>query len=128
MCQEFCVNGCFFLAPQAILGGGKVGILVLDFHFSRAHSFSCFWPQFLIGWLGFGPLELDGDSRSQRSISPSRFTPAHPAEDGRPAGSRNAAARLSSSVPAWSTFWLCAPVPEIVASAPLPDSGTILGS
>jgi predicted nucleic acid-binding protein len=27
----------FFLAPQANLGGGKVGILVLDFHFSTAH-------------------------------------------------------------------------------------------
>jgi len=27
----------FFLAPQANLGGGKVGILVLDFQFSTAH-------------------------------------------------------------------------------------------
>ena len=37
--QEFCVNGSSFLAPQAILGGGKVGILILDFHFSRAPQF-----------------------------------------------------------------------------------------
>src|SRR5208283_888391 len=29
----------FFLAPQADRGGGKVGILILDFHFSTAHSF-----------------------------------------------------------------------------------------
>ena len=40
--QAFCVNGGFsfgfFLAPQANLGCGKVGILVLDFHFSTAHS------------------------------------------------------------------------------------------
>jgi hypothetical protein len=32
------VKRLFFLAPQAILGGGKVGILVLDFQFSTAHS------------------------------------------------------------------------------------------
>ena len=38
MCQAFCVNGLFFCA--GILGGGKVGILLLDFHFSTAHSFS----------------------------------------------------------------------------------------
>ncbi len=41
--QAFCVNGLFFLAPQAILGGGKVGIRFVDFHFSTAHSNSSFW-------------------------------------------------------------------------------------
>ena len=35
--QAFCLNGGFFLAPQANLGGGKVGILVLDFQFSTTH-------------------------------------------------------------------------------------------
>jgi hypothetical protein len=46
--QEFCVNGCSFPCAAGILGGGKVGILVLDFHFSTAHSFSCFWCSYFI--------------------------------------------------------------------------------
>jgi hypothetical protein len=41
--QEFCVNGRFLLAPQAILGGGKAGIRFVVFHFSTAHSDSSFW-------------------------------------------------------------------------------------
>ena len=32
----------FFPCAAGILGGGKVGILRLDFHFSTAHSFSSF--------------------------------------------------------------------------------------
>ena len=40
--QAFCVNGRSFPCAAGILGGGKVGILVLDFHFSTAHSFSSF--------------------------------------------------------------------------------------
>jgi hypothetical protein len=40
VCQAFCANGRFFPCAAGILGGGKVGILVLDFHFSTAHSFS----------------------------------------------------------------------------------------
>src|ERR1700722_7434079 len=42
MCQAFCVNGRFFPCAAGILGVGKVGILILDFHFSMAHSFSRF--------------------------------------------------------------------------------------
>jgi hypothetical protein len=38
--QAFCVNGRFFPSAAGILGGGKVGILLLDFHFSTAHSSS----------------------------------------------------------------------------------------
>src|SRR3954451_21718961 len=40
MCQAVCVNGRFFPCAAGILGGGKVGILSLDFHFSTAHRFS----------------------------------------------------------------------------------------
>jgi hypothetical protein len=43
MCQEFCVDGSFSFAPQADLGAGKAGVLVLDVHFSAAHSCAWFW-------------------------------------------------------------------------------------
>jgi hypothetical protein len=33
----------FFPCAAGILGGGKVGILILDFHFSMAHSSSSFF-------------------------------------------------------------------------------------
>src|SRR5258708_38045564 len=45
------------LLPQACRGGGKVGILVLDFHFSTAHNFPIlFWRA--------GPLEIGNSRRS----------------------------------------------------------------
>ncbi len=41
--QAFCVNGLFFPSAAGCRGGGKVGILGLDFHFPMAHSNSSFW-------------------------------------------------------------------------------------
>jgi hypothetical protein len=35
------MNLSFHLAPQAVCGCGKVGILLLDFHFSMAASSFC---------------------------------------------------------------------------------------
>jgi hypothetical protein len=129
--QEFCVNGRSFPCAAGILGGGKVGILILDFHFSTAHSSSWFWPAYLNWLVVFGAFGAGCDSGGSPTLSMApifRFTPERPAEPGRPAESRSAAAPPSSSAPAWSTFWLCAPAPETVTSAPLPDSGTILSS
>ena len=144
VCQAFCVNGRSFPCAAGILGGGKVGILVLDFHFSTAHSFS----SFLI-FLAYKQQQTTGvfrrlcEMRACRRTSPAcpdsslanllqpSFLPAtltRLAEPGRPAESQNAATPPSSSALAWSTSWQYAPAPGTATSALHPQSETTLVS
>ena len=138
MCQGFCVNDRFFPSAAGILGGEKVEILFLDFHFFTAHSSS--WS---LGFL-FKFMEvfsgLSGRSRRGSVVGPgfrlgswslqfplllSFFTPARFPVHDRPVESRNVAMPLSSPAPASSTFWRCAPAPGIVASALRPHAEMI---
>src|SRR5579863_4650716 len=127
----------FFPCAAGILGGGKVGILLLDFHFSTAHSFcflsllpadkkqqtTVFWSELrrcLEFWSALVPRHPNS--------GPLPATPTRPAEPGRPAESQNAVRPPSSSAPAWSTSLRYAPAPGTATSAPHPQSETTLVS
>ncbi len=60
--------------PQANLGGGKVGLPIVDFHFSTAHSFSSFWSSVLVGKSLFGSGARIPGSRPQLSVRPGILT------------------------------------------------------
>src|SRR6202161_604098 len=119
MCQVFCVNGRFFPCAAGILGGGKVGILILDFHFPMAHSSSSFlvFSSKIVNRFARICTGTPGN-RAQRGARPKswlsgtffglllsfRLIPVRLAERGLPAESRNAVRPPSSSAPASSTF------------------------
>jgi hypothetical protein len=137
--QAFCVNGGFFLAPQAICGRWKSG--------NPGFGFPAFpWPTFDSSFLsfflflrirGFSALLME-PARRFGHASPVlaalfghfRFAamPTRLAGPGRLTESQNAARPPSNSVPASSTSWQYAPAPETAVSSPHPHSEMIRAS
>jgi hypothetical protein len=134
--QAFCVNGRFFLAPQAICGRWKSGNpgfgfplfhgphLILRFSLSRLRlGTTGFRPSF---WAA-GALFRFRIQGSRLSSATFRFAamPTRLAGPGRLAESQNAARLPSNSVPASSTSWQYAPAPGTAVSSPHPHSEMI---
>ena len=140
--QAFCVNGRFFLAPQAVGAVGKWESWFWISTFPRPTVNSSFWSfsssfrnnRFSARPLRRGrralfcrPPAISG-SRLSRGPFPGAAMPARLAGRGRPAESQSAARPLSSSAPAWSTSWQYAPAPGTAVSSPHPHWETIPAS